>query len=106
MSAKRGASGPGVEDPWDLVLFVVSTNGTAGVAQSALEQICDARLPGHWRIEVVDILADPDQADAFDVVAVPTVVRRSPQPERRVIGDLSDSGQVVAGLGLPSGNGA
>jgi circadian clock protein KaiB len=67
----------------------------------ALEKVCQEHVPGRYRIALVDILLDPEQADAFDIVAAPTLIRQSPLPVRRVIGDLSQVTKVLTGLGIP-----
>jgi circadian clock protein KaiB len=90
-------------EPWDLVLFVVAGDPLGERAHRSLTELCDAHLPQGYRIDIVDIVASPEQADAFDVVAVPTVIRRLPEPVRRVIGDLSVARDVMAGLGMPTG---
>jgi len=86
---------------WELVLFVAGEDGAALKAQAKLRSICDKHLSGPYVIDVVDILKDPELADAADIVATPTLIRRQPKPARRIIGDLSITEKVLSGLGLP-----
>lgn len=88
--------------PWELRLFVAGTGLEVDRVVKALEDVCQAHLPGPYSIALVDILQDPEQADAFDIVAAPTLVRESPPPRRRVVGDLSRAREVVRGLGIPA----
>ena len=87
---------------WELRLFVAGTGLEVDRVVKALEDVCRAHLPNGYSIALVDILQDPEQADAFDIVAAPTLVRESPPPPRRVIGDLSRAREVVRGLGIPA----
>lgn len=98
--AREGASGDAAE-MWELLLFVAGTGLAVERVQDALERVCQEHLPGRHHIELVDVLQDPEQADAFDIVAAPTLVRQSPLPVRRIIGDLSQAAKVVLGLGIP-----
>lgn len=88
------------EQMWELLLFIAGDSDATRRASAHLEKICQEHLAGRCRIEVVDILEQPDQADLFDIIATPTLVRRRPQPIRKIIGDLSITDRVLAGLGL------
>jgi circadian clock protein KaiB len=65
-----------------------------------LQRACEEHLAGHYRIEVVDLLENPRLAVGDQILAVPTVVRKLPQPIRRIVGDLSDTDRVLVGLQL------
>jgi circadian clock protein KaiB len=65
-----------------------------------IEQICHSNLAGNYRIEVIDLDVHPEMAIENNISAIPTLVRRSPGPPRRVIGDLSDATKVLQGLEL------
>ncbi len=97
---QRGPVGD-VAAMWELRLFVAGSGAEVRRVHEALGSICREHLPGRHRIALVDILQEPEQADAFDIVAVPTLIRQSPLPVRRVIGDLSLIRKVVLGLGIP-----
>jgi circadian clock protein KaiB len=65
-----------------------------------LRRVCEEHLAGHYRIEVVDLLENPRLAADDQILAVPTVVRKLPQPIRTIVGDLSDTDRVLVGLQL------
>jgi circadian clock protein KaiB len=90
----------GAHRPWALTLFVLGADPLAHVVQERLRAFCEAYLPPGSLLEVVDIQEDPERADAFDVVALPTLIRTSPLPECRVIGDLTSTDKVWTALGL------
>ena len=98
--ARQGPPGD-VAGMWELRLFVAGDGLEVRRVREALENVCHEHLPGRYRIALVDVLQDPEQADAFDIVAAPTLVRQAPLPVRRVIGDLSLIQKVVLGLGIP-----
>ena len=62
--------------------------------------MCEEHLPGRYSIEVVDLLKNPRLAKDDQIVAIPTLVRRLPEPMRKIIGDLSDTEAVLVGLDL------
>jgi circadian clock protein KaiB len=66
-----------------------------------LRRICERYLPGRYDLEVVDMYQQPALARADRIVAAPTLVRRSPGPLRRLVGDLSDEARVLVDLSLP-----
>jgi circadian clock protein KaiB len=65
-----------------------------------LKKICDEHLMGQYHIEVIDLLKKPQLASADQIVVIPTLVRRLPKPMKRIIGDLSNTKRVLAGLDL------
>jgi circadian clock protein KaiB len=69
-------------------------------ALSNLKNLCEMHLAGHYDIEIIDLIERPSLAQGDDILAIPTVVRRLPTPSRRIIGDLSDTARVMAGLQL------
>jgi circadian clock protein KaiB len=85
---------------WALRLYVAGRTTKDLKAFANLTRMCEATLRGRYEIEVVDLLDRPELAIADQILALPTVVRMTPMPVRRVIGDLSDTGRVLAGLGI------
>ena len=65
-----------------------------------LQRMCEEHLPGRYKIEVVDLLKNPRLAKEDEIVAIPTLVRKLPDPIRRVIGDLSNVEKALVGLQL------
>jgi circadian clock protein KaiB len=86
---------------WQLRLYVAGQSPKSLDAFANLKAICEERLPGQYEIEIVDLLEDPAMAATDDVLAVPTLVRRIPQPSRRVIGNLSNTERVLGYLRFP-----
>jgi circadian clock protein KaiB len=82
-------------------LYVTDHTLRSRQALAQLRKLCDEQFPQQYELEVVDVLEHPDEAAAQHIFATPTVVRERPLPIRRVIGDLSDMGKVLAGLALP-----
>jgi circadian clock protein KaiB len=85
---------------WELRLYVAGQTPKAIRAFANLKVLCEERLKGRYRIQVIDLLAHPQLARGDQIVAIPTVVRELPQPIRKVIGDLSNTVRVLVGLDL------
>jgi circadian clock protein KaiB len=95
------ASAP-LPDRYELYLFIAGTTPLSAAALANIVDICEERLTGQCDLVVVDIYQEPARAMAAQIVAVPTLLKKSPLPVRRLIGDLSDRTQVLSGLGLPA----
>lgn len=87
-------------ETWQLSLFVAGRDAATESTIMGLEQFCAKHLPGRCTIEVVDIVKEPERADDFEIIAIPTLIRQKPLPQRRIIGDLSLSAKLLAGLGI------
>ena len=87
-------------ETWELSLFVAGNDAVAESTIKGLEQFCTKHLRGRFTIEVVDIVKDPKRDDECEIVATPTLIRRKPLPQRRIIGDLTLSAKVLTGLGI------
>ena len=85
---------------FDLRLYVAGQSPKSILAIENLRRVCDEHLPGRFRIEMIDLLENPELARAAEIIAVPTLVRRLPLPVRTIIGDLSDTDRVLVGLQL------
>lgn len=85
---------------WDLRLYVAGQTPKCLTAFSNLKRICEEHLEGKYRIEVVDLLQNPQLAEGDQILAIPTLVRRLPSPLRKVIGDLTNEERVLVGLDL------
>jgi circadian clock protein KaiB len=89
---------------WQLRLYVAGQTPKSLTAFSNLQQICHEHLKGRYRIEVIDLLKQPHLSKGDQILAIPTLVRKLPQPVRKIIGDLSDTERVLVGLDLrPAG---
>jgi circadian clock protein KaiB len=87
-------------DIYELRLYVAGQTPHSLTALSNLTRICEEHLAGQYRIEVVDLLQNPQLARGDQIVAIPTLVRRLPPPLKKIIGDLSNTERVLVGLQL------
>jgi circadian clock protein KaiB len=87
---------------YNLRLYVAGQTPKSMTALANLQKICDEHLSGRYRIEVIDLLVHPQLAAGDQILAVPTLVRRLPEPLKRIIGNLSDLERVLVGLDLRS----
>jgi circadian clock protein KaiB len=85
---------------WDLRLYVAGQSPKSLAALTNLKRICDEHLAGRYSIEVIDLMKNPRLARDDEIVAIPTLVRKLPEPLRRIIGDLSDTERALVGLQL------
>lgn len=83
-----------------LQLYVSGKTTRSLTAAACLRRICEGHLNGNYELTVIDVLAQPELADAARILATPTTVRMAPLPVCRVIGDLSDADKVMTALGL------
>ena len=85
---------------WELRLYVAGQTTRAVAAFDNLRRICEEHLAGKYHIEVVDLLKNPQLAKGDQIIALPTLVRKLPEPVRKIIGDLSNTERVLVGLDL------
>ena len=85
---------------WDLRLYVAGQTPNCLAAFENLQELCRTHLEGRFRIEVIDLLEHPQLARGDQILAIPTLVRKLPEPIRRIIGDLSNTERVLVGLDL------
>lgn len=83
---------------YELRLYVAGQTRKSIAALANLRRLCEQHLAGQYRIEIIDLLEHPDQAQRDQILAIPTLVRRLPEPIKRIIGDLSNSERVLVGL--------
>ena len=88
---------PGVAE-WQLRLYVAGQTAKSMAAFDNLKRVCEEHLAGRYTIEVVDLLVNPRLAAGDQILAVPTLVRKFPEPIRKIIGDLSNGDRVLVGL--------
>jgi circadian clock protein KaiB len=98
----NGLNGAATTEPktWELRLYVAGKTARSVAALENLTRICEEHLAGQYRIEVVDLLVHPKLAKGDQIVAIPTLVRKLPEPIRKVIGDLSNTERTLVGLQL------
>ena len=89
-----------VTDKYVLRLFVTGATPNSVRAVTNIKQICEAYLQGNYSLEIVDVYQQQNIAEQEQLIALPLLIKKFPLPERRLIGDLSDTGKVLKGLGL------
>ncbi len=99
MSAVK-RTGRKIKKQWELRLYVAGQTSKAVAAFANLQKICEEHLAGQYSIEVIDLLKNPKLARGDQIIAVPTLVRKLPEPVRKIIGDLSNTQRVLVGLDL------
>jgi circadian clock protein KaiB len=87
-------------DVWELRLYVAGQTRKSIAAFANLKTICEEHLEGKYRIEVIDLLKNPTLARGDQILALPTLVRKLPQPVKKIIGDLSNTEKVLVGLDI------
>ena len=104
---KKGApASPVHSDPaadsevWELRLYVAGHSPRSVAAFTNLRKICEEHLAGRYRIEVVDLIEHPQLAAGDQIVAIPTLVRKLPEPLRKIVGDLRNTERTLVGLNL------
>jgi circadian clock protein KaiB len=83
-----------------LRLYVAGQTPRSIAALANLRQVCEERVPGKYEIEVIDLLKKPQLASGDQILAVPTLVRKLPEPIRKIIGDLSNKEKLLIGLDI------
>jgi circadian clock protein KaiB len=83
---------------WQLRLYVAGATAKSVAALANLRRLCETHLAGRYEIEVIDLLVNPALAAGDQILAVPTLVRKFPEPIRKIIGDLSNEDRVLVGL--------
>ncbi|HUK24154.1 MAG TPA: circadian clock KaiB family protein [Terriglobales bacterium] len=97
MQKPQGGQGTAV---WELRLYVAGQTPRSLTAFANLKRICDEHLAGRYHIEVVDLIEHPQLAAGDQILAIPTLVRKLPEPIRKIVGDLRDTERALVGLQL------
>lgn len=88
------------DEQFELRLYVAGQTPKSIQAFANLKKICEEHLRGRYTIEVVDLLENPGLAEGDQILAIPTLVRKLPEPIKKIIGDLSETERVLIGLDL------
>jgi len=88
------------DETWELRLYIAGQTPKSVTALRNLKKYCETHLQGKYHIEVIDLLVKPQLAEGDQIFAVPTLVRKVPQPIRKIIGDLSNEEKVLVGLNI------
>jgi circadian clock protein KaiB len=90
------------DDRWQLRLYVAGRSPKCVAALDNLKRFCEERMAGRYEIEVIDLLENPRLAKDDQIIAIPTLVRKLPEPLKKIIGNLSDTERMLVGLDLKS----
>ena len=90
-------------ESWNMRLYVAGQTPKSLRALANLKQICEEHLAGKYHIEIIDLLENPQLASTDQILAIPTLIRKLPEPMRKIIGDLSNVERVLVGLDLRPG---
>ena len=96
------AAGVASGEMWELRLYVAGQTRKSLAALTNLKRICEEHLAGMYTLEVIDLLVEPQRAQTDQILAIPTLVRKLPEPIKKIIGDLSDVERVLVGFDLRS----
>jgi len=88
------------EENWELKLYIAGKTEKSVTALRNLRKYCEQHLKGKYQIEVIDLLKKPQLAEGDQIFAVPTLVKKIPEPIRKIIGDLSNEEKVLVGLNI------
>lgn len=105
-SSRRATNGHALQaengetNRWNLRLYVAGQTPRSLTAFNNLKGICEEYLKGKYHIEVIDLMENPTLARGDQILAIPTLVRKLPQPIRKIIGDLSNTERVLVGLDI------
>lgn len=88
------------EETYELRLYIAGNTPKSATALRNLKKYCEEHLKGQYLIEVIDLLVQPQLAEGDQILAVPTLVRKFPEPIRKIIGDLSNEEKVLVGLNI------
>ena len=94
------AEQPGQDERWELRLYVAGQTPKSVAAFVNLKRICEEYMKGRYHVEVIDLVEHPQLAAGDQIIAIPTLVRKLPEPLKRIIGDLSNEERVLVGLDL------
>lgn len=92
------------DERWVLRLYVAGKTPKSVTALNNLKKYCETHLKGQYSIEVIDLLVQPQLAEGDQILAIPTLVRKVPEPMRKIIGDLSNEEKVLVGLDIRAAN--
>jgi circadian clock protein KaiB len=88
------------DERWELRLYIAGQTPKSVLALKNITKYCEEHLAGQYSIEIIDLLKNPQLAEGDQIFAIPTLVRKFPEPLRKIIGDLSNEEKVLVGLNI------
>lgn len=101
MSEEDATNHPRQEDRYELCLYITGASPNSARAIEHISAICEQYLEGRYTLSIIDVHQEPEAAAREQIIALPLLIKRAPLPERRLIGDMSDTQKVLRVLGLP-----
>ena len=92
------------DEIWELRLYIAGNTPKSNLALANLKKYCEENLKDNYVIEIIDLLVHPQLAEGDQILAVPTLVKKVPEPIRKIIGDLSNEEKVLVGLNIRPAN--
>lgn len=89
-----------IPEKYNLQLFITGASPNSVRAINNIRAICEQHLKGRYILEIIDVYQIPDRARHEQIIALPTLIKKGPAPERRLIGDMSETNKVLRGLGI------
>ncbi len=90
------------EEVYRLRLFVTGATPNSTRAIANIKEFCETHLNGKYELDIVDVYQQPTIAEKEQIIALPMLLKKSPLPQRKLIGDMSDTDKVLRGLNLPA----
>ena len=100
MTKQTGVPENDKNEVYKLQLYVTGATPNSSRAIANIKDICEMHLKGKYELEIIDVYQQPLSAQHEQIVALPLLVKKSPLPERKLIGDMSDTEKVLKGLGI------
>jgi circadian clock protein KaiB len=101
-SESDNVNGTEKSEIWNLRLYVAGQTPKSIEAFANLKEICETHLEGKYTIEVIDLVENPELARNDNILAIPTLVRKLPEPVKKIIGTLANEEKVLVGLEIYS----
>ncbi len=97
---KQSFDPPPAGTRYNLSLYITGASPQSVLAVNNIKHICETYLPGQYDLEIIDVYQQPGVAISEQIIAAPTLVKKSPLPVKKLIGDMSDTGKVLLGMGI------
>jgi circadian clock protein KaiB len=88
------------QEKYHLQLFITGASPNSVRAINNISAICEKHLKGRYELEIIDVYQIPERAQREQIIALPTLLKKSPLPQRRLVGDMSETDKVLRGLGI------
>ena len=101
VGSDAGSDGDGDQRYYSLCLYITGQTDKSIAARNNIRRVCEAHLAGRYDLEIIDLADNPERAAGDRILATPTLLRRRPKPQRRIVGDLSNTEKLLTRLDIP-----